>query len=193
MRGQSSLFSEDDVMRTMRTWMVLLAVACGGGEAPKPAETPSAPAVAPAHPHAGHAAGHAGHAAAHAGGSHMEQMAANRSALREALGPAYDAPVPGLDAADAGRGKVVYDASCASCHGPAGKGDGPAGAGLQPPPADFTDAFHARYYSDAGRVHVIEKGAPGTDMPAFEGQLGHQQILDVYAYVRSLRAPAAQP
>jgi high-affinity iron transporter len=125
-----------------------------------------------------------------AGGGHMAQMAATRDRLRAELGDAYDQPVPGLDAADAAQGKGVYDASCASCHGDAGNGDGPAGRDLSPPAADFTDAFHARYYSDAGRVRIIEKGSPDTAMAGFETQLDRQQILDVYAYVRSLRAEA---
>lgn len=40
-------------------------------------------------------------------------------------------PVPDTGAAD-------YAQFCASCHGPAGKGDGPAARGLRPPAADLT-------------------------------------------------------
>ena len=36
-------------------------------------------------------------------------------------------------------GKTNFDTLCATCHGPAGKGDGPAGAALNPPPRDFTE------------------------------------------------------
>jgi high-affinity iron transporter len=121
----------------------------------------------------------------------MAQMAATRERLRTELGEAYDQPVPGLDAADPVRGKAIYDQACASCHGAAGKGDGPAGAGLTPPPADFTDAFHARYYSDAGRVRIIEGGSPETSMAGFAGQLDRAQILDVYAYVATFRSAQA--
>jgi mono/diheme cytochrome c family protein len=56
--------------------------------------------------------------------------------------------------------------------------------------------LRACYYSDAGRVRVIEKGSPGTAMVAFEGQLDRGQILDVYAYVATLRGgpkPAGGP
>lgn len=134
---------------------------------------------------------------AHAGGGgHMALMAATRDRLRTELGDAYDAPVAGFDGADAGRGREVYDQVCTSCHGAAGKGDGPSAVGLDPLPADFTDTFHARYYSDAGRVRIIESGSPGTAMAAFAGQLEPQQIFDVYAYVASLRGgspPAAAP
>jgi high-affinity iron transporter len=151
--------------------LVLALIAACGGPAPEPAP---APAPAPAIAHEPMA-------------DHMTRMAATRDGLRAALGEAYDAPVPGLDTADPVKGKATYDTTCAPCHGAAGKGDGAAGAGLTTLPADFTDAFHARYYSDAGRVHVIEKGADGTGMPGFEAALDHQQILDVYAYVRKFR------
>lgn len=136
---------------------------------------PPEPAVLAApDPHAGHS-------------EHMAKMAETREGLRVALGPAYDAPVPGLDTADATKGRALFDSHCASCHGSGGMGDGAAGVGLNPPPADFTDAFHARYYSDAGRVRLIRAGAVGTAMVGFEAALGEQGVLDVYAYVRSLR------
>lgn len=138
----------------------------------------------------------AGHDADHhaSGSGHMADMAATREKLRTTLGAAYDAPVAGLDAADPAKGKAAYDRLCASCHGPGGKGDGPAGQGLKPPPADFTDGFHARWYSDAGRVHIIREGIEGTAMTGFSGQLSDAELLDLYAYVRSLRpAPTAAP
>ena len=124
---------------------------------------------------------HAGH------GAHMAKMGETREALRATLGAAYDAPVPGLDAADPTKGRALYDTHCASCHGVGGKGDGAAGAGLNPPPADFTDAFHARFYSDAGRVQIVRAGSDGTAMVGFQSVLGDQGVLDVYAFVRSLR------
>lgn len=40
--------------------------------------------------------------------------------------------------AEAGRGKALFLAHCASCHGATGRGDGAAGTGLTPPPADLT-------------------------------------------------------
>lgn len=150
------------------TWL-----ACGGEAVPT--EPPPAPAAAPvADPHASHS-------------THMAQMAAMRDTLRAELGDAYDAPVPGLDAANGETGKVLYAAHCLTCHGASGKGDGAGGVGLSPAPSDLTDAFHSRYYSDAGRVRVIQKGSAGTAMVGFEGVLDGRQILDVYAYVRTFR------
>jgi len=164
-------------------WMIAL-LACGGTpeaqheHGPGTHEHGTAEKAAEPHDHAGHHA---------AGGDHMALMAATRDQLRTDLGAAYDQPVAGLDSADKEAGKSLYSAKCASCHGDDGRGRGPASAGLNPPAADFTDAFHARYYSDAGRVRIIEKGSSGTAMVGFEGQLSSKEILDVYAYVAAFR------
>ncbi|HEY3270918.1 MAG TPA: cytochrome c [Geothrix sp.] len=37
------------------------------------------------------------------------------------------------------RGKAIYAQTCATCHGPDGKGDGPGGKGLNPKPRNFTE------------------------------------------------------
>lgn len=37
-------------------------------------------------------------------------------------------------------GKTQYEQQCVSCHGPGGNGDGPAAAGLNPKPRNFTQA-----------------------------------------------------
>lgn len=152
---------------------------------PAPTEAPAAHAHADSEPHDHAMTGGDAHSS-HA--DHMKAMGAQRDALRAQLGASYDEPVPGLDAADQVAGKALYDAQCAACHGAAGKGDGAAGEGLNPSPADFTDAFHARFYSDAGRIHIIRNGSPGTAMAAFGQSLDDKQIVDLYAYVRQFRA-----
>lgn len=43
-----------------------------------------------------------------------------------------------IDQVLADMGSEYYQRYCASCHGIAGKGDGPAAAALQPPPKDLT-------------------------------------------------------
>src|SRR5439155_19153349 len=64
-------------------------------------------------------------------------------AWAQAPGP-WEAPAgekgkksPGGNAAN---GKKLADVNCVSCHGPSGKGDGPAAAALTPKPADWTSA-----------------------------------------------------
>ncbi|HAF03876.1 MAG TPA: cytochrome c class I [Spartobacteria bacterium] len=42
------------------------------------------------------------------------------------------------DAASIARGKASFMAECMSCHGPTGRGDGPAAAGLEKHPGDLS-------------------------------------------------------
>jgi cbb3-type cytochrome c oxidase subunit III len=73
-------------------------------------------------------------------------------------------------------GNQVYEANCLTCHGQNGAGDGPAGAGLQPPPANFTDA-EWKYGGDlASLTKTINEGVPGTAMIAWKGTLTDAEI-----------------
>jgi high-affinity iron transporter len=173
----------------LKYYLSILLFACSG---PPGESTPSATTAAGVDARgplpSGAGAGQGSAPAPHdAHSAHMAQMSTHREALRAELGAAYDAPVPGLELASASRGRQIYDAHCATCHGAAGRGDGPGAAGLTPAPGDLTDAFHARYYADAGRVQIIRKGSPDTSMAGFEGTLTAEQVLDVYAFVKTLR------
>ncbi len=119
--------------------------------------------------------------------THMAHMDDVKKMLQDKLGDAYNTPVAGLDGADLAAGKKTYDTTCASCHGTSGKGDGPAAAALPNPPADHTDPVHSAYYSDAGRVEVIKNGIPGTAMAGFGAALSDADLVNLYAYVKSLR------
>lgn len=97
-------------------------------------------------------------------------------------------PRPVTDAMLA-QAKTQYDTLCAVCHGPEGRGDGPAGAALNPKPFNFHyRAFHDRM--PVGATHwVIKNGLANTarrsGMPAF-GQLPDDQIWALVEYVRRL-------
>ncbi len=91
----------------------------------------------------------------------------------------------GVQAQDA---KQQYEKSCNMCHGPSGKGDGPAGKMLKPPPADFaavlkgkTDADIAKIIKDGGKA--VGKSAA---MPAFGSKLQDAQIQALVEYVKGL-------
>lgn len=45
-------------------------------------------------------------------------------------------------------GKVVFETSCTPCHGPEGKGDGPAAEALDPKPATLADGAMMSTLSD---------------------------------------------
>ena len=89
------------------------------------------------------------------------------------------------ESGDPVKGKATYERLCVTCHGAQGKGDGPAGKMMMPPPADLTSP-KIKSKPDGDLLQAIQNGRPPTTMPAFKGQLSEQQIHDVLAYVRSL-------
>ena len=94
---------------------------------------------------------------------------------------------PSISAAgDPAKGKAVYEKHCMACHGPQGKGDGPAGKLLKPPAADFTSAA-SKKKSEADLKGVVENGKPGTAMGPWKGQLSPDEMNDVMGYVMALR------
>lgn len=100
-------------------------------------------------------------------------------------------------AADAAAGKTIFETNCSSCHGTSGKGDGPVGAALQPPPRDFTVGdfkFDTDGDGKAGTEtdleHVIQQGAAafgGSPLMAPWPTLSDEQVQNVIAYIRTLK------
>jgi high-affinity iron transporter len=89
------------------------------------------------------------------------------------------------------RGAQVFAANCASCHGPQGQGDGPAGVALDPKPANFHSP-EMRELAPLAAFNTIRLGVPGTGMPAFP-QFSGDEAWDVAFYVVALRYAAATP
>jgi putative heme-binding domain-containing protein len=73
-------------------------------------------------------------------------------------------------------GKRVYQASCATCHGP----DGNLIAGI-----DFGRAVYRRAFSDEELATVIVAGIPNTPMPP-NPAMSREQALRVVEYLRSM-------
>jgi copper transport protein len=74
-----------------------------------------------------------------------------------------------MDLAALERGKVLYQQNCLSCHGVAGRGDGPLGRALNPRPADLR--AHVTQHPDGQLFDWLTNGVPGTAMPAFKDQV----------------------
>lgn len=80
---------------------------------------------------------------------------------------AYPVPLSPSAPPDLGRGKALYSAQCAACHGATGAADGPAGRALDPPPIAFTDRQRADQRSIFALYQVISQGIEGTGMTSF--------------------------
>src|ERR1700687_996454 len=63
-----------------------------------------------------------------------------------------------------GRGMQLFTQYCVTCHGERGDGKGPSAAGLNPPPANFTDARFMRGETPYDFYHVISLGKRSTAM-----------------------------
>lgn len=96
---------------------------------------------------------------------------------------------PGAEPRDSGgsSGAAVFAANCATCHGERGLGNGPAATGLEPPPADLTDAAWTTGDGSLQAVtNTVEHGSPGTAMIGWKGTLTDAEIAAVASYVKEL-------
>jgi mono/diheme cytochrome c family protein len=114
----------------------------------------------------------------------MQQSALRSALLLGAVSWLFAMPAYG---ADAEKGKGAYDSRCAFCHGKSGKGDGPAGKALKPPPPDFTSATFWKGTTSDHIEDVIEHGKPNSAMMGFKGSLTSEQIADLVAYLETLK------
>lgn len=67
---------------------------------------------------------------------------------------------------------------CGPCHGPEGRGDGPAAHLYWPPPTDLIKAPLKLARDRQGMAQIIAVGMPGTGMPAFGEHLDVTPIID---------------
>ncbi len=66
------------------------------------------------------------------------------------------------------RGKAVYAQTCATCHGPDGKGDGPGGLGLTPKPRNFTEQAAWKNGTRLEDIYrTLDEGIKGSSMVSY--------------------------
>lgn len=82
-------------------------------------------------------------------------------------------------------GKALFAQNCATCHGAAGKGDGPAAVALNPKPANFTTGQFKHGATDAAVFKTISSGVPGTAMVGWSS-IPEKSRWDLVNYVKSL-------
>ena len=111
----------------------------------------------------------------------MAQMAFSAPSLNASPArPRRGGDVPPLSTdADQSRGQALYDANCASCHGPRGAGDGPGASALLPRPANLAE----HEYTMTRLGDALWNGVAGTAMQAWRDH----SVEDLAAIARVVR------
>lgn len=107
------------------------------------------------------------------------------------LAVAYEVSQAPIITPDPIRGAPLYTQHCSVCHGTNGAGDGPAGVGMEPAPANLRDAKRLDHLSLYAIYNTLGQGVEGTDMPAFADQLDDRQRWDLATYIAQFSADPA--
>lgn len=85
-------------------------------------------------------------------------------------------------------GQKVYTTNCAPCHGPGGKGDGPAAATLNPKPRDHTNREYMDTLEDMRIAQTVQMGGAAFGYPNMPSSphIRGESMVALIAYVRSL-------
>lgn len=93
-------------------------------------------------------------------------------------------------AGDAAAGEAKFKQLCATCHGPAGKGDGPAAAGLRPRPTDMSKSQWQESVDDEHIRTVTRDGGAAVGLSPMMTPWGHalseEDLDNLVAYIRGL-------
>jgi mono/diheme cytochrome c family protein len=108
---------------------------------------------------------------------------------------------PGANlAADTPLGKRVYAQRCAVCHGPDGKGNGPAAPSMSPRPRDFSSGVFKYKSTAAGEpptdedlLRTVRDGLAASAMPYFAGLLSDEELAAVVQQVKSFSTAFSHP
>jgi mono/diheme cytochrome c family protein len=88
------------------------------------------------------------------------------------------------DANAAASGKKLYKVMCFVCHGPKGKGDGMAAAGLTPKPSNLTSEA-VQSQSDGAIFWKIAEGR--TPMASYKSSIPEKKRWEIINYIRTLK------
>ena len=83
------------------------------------------------------------------------------------------------------RGRALFLAHCALCHGVRGDGHGERKEGLDVPPRDFTDPEWRRRTTPRHVFFAVREGLAGTPMPAWKS-LSERDAWDLTAFLLSI-------
>jgi mono/diheme cytochrome c family protein len=87
---------------------------------------------------------------------------------REVIPPIDPATVMTPNPALMTRGKAVFAQTCATCHGPEGRGDGPGGTGLNPKPRNFTEKAAWKNGTRLEDIYkTLDEGIKGSSMVSY--------------------------
>lgn len=114
--------------------------------------------------------------------------------------PAAQAPAPAPTPAPAAtadpaavtaEAKQIFETRCFTCHGMHGAGDGPASAGLTPPPRNFQDPAWQASVTDEHIRQIIQYGGAAVGkspaMPSNPDLMSKPEVVDALrAHVRGL-------
>jgi mono/diheme cytochrome c family protein len=89
------------------------------------------------------------------------------------------------------RGAVVYDATCARCHGAEYRGDGPDAGTTAVPPGSLVTG-HLDSHSDSDLYTWIRDGLPG-GMPGYATTLTEAQRWDLVNFLRGINGQGPSP
>ena len=103
-------------------------------------------------------------------------------------GERYVNPIaPNVDSV--AQGEALYRVNCIACHGPTGRGDGPVGLTLNPPPANLALHTAPGVHPDGQLFEWISFGFPDVVvMPAFQDSLSVNERRHLVNYIRTFQA-----
>ena len=87
------------------------------------------------------------------------------------------------------KGKAIFEGkgTCFTCHGNSGKGDGPAGAALEPSPRNFTNPEFDKVRTEGEMFWIVKNGSPGTGMISYNpAMISDEEAWQAILYERSL-------